>query len=449
MRSRLRSGSAAACASGFYLGGRDDVANKLYELCLAAGLGTLVWPSTSATPRPELLPASIQPVGFTDGEALLPVTLRSFQGYRLLQEYFSFPHRFRFFELTGLSRALRRVDADQVELVVLLSRGDATLESVVDASNLALFCTPAINLFHKRADRIQISESAHEYHVVADRTRPLDFEIYQVTNVEGHGIGTESEQPFLPFYAAYSTDEAGQQSAYFTTRREPRLVTAASRRRGVRSSYIGTEVFLSLVDAAQAPYSGDLRQLSIEALCTNRDLVLQMPVGIGAGDLSLDMAAPVASVRVVSGPSSPYAPLADGAVSWRAISHLAMNYLSLTQSTPDEGASALRDLLELYARSADVNARRQIEGIRSVRVGRVVRRLRQPGPLAFGRGLEINLNVDELAFEGASAYLLGAVLDRYFARHVSINSFIETVLRSDARGEISRWGIQQGARPTL
>jgi type VI secretion system protein ImpG len=433
----------------FYLSGRDDVANKLYELCLATALGTLVWPSKNPTPRAEFLPGSIQPVGFTDAEALLPVTLRSFQGYRLLQEYFSFPHRFRFFELTGLARALRRVDTDLVELVVLFGRGDATLEAVVDASNLALFCTPAINLFHKRADRIQISDSSHEYHVVADRTRPLDFEVYQVTNVVGHGIGTDSEQPFLPFYAAYSSDEAGLESAYFTTRREPRLVNAVSRRRGVRSSYIGTEVFLSLVDAAQSPFSGDLRQLSIEVLCTNRDLVLQMPVGIATGDLSLDMAAPVASIRVISGPSSPYAPLADGAVSWRAISHLALNYLSLTQSAPEEGAAALRDLLELYAASADVNARRQIEGIRSVKVGRVVRRLREPGPLAFGRGLEITLNVDELAFEGASAYLLGAVLDRYFARHVSINSFTETVLRSDARGEISRWGMQPGARPTL
>jgi type VI secretion system protein ImpG len=123
--------------------------------------------------------------------------------------------------------------------------------------------------------------------------------------------------------------------------------------------------------------------------------------------------------------------------------------LSLAQATPDEGAAALRDLLELYAANVDVTARRQIEGIRSVRVGRVVRRLREPGPLAFGRGLEINLQVDELAFEGASAYLLGAVLDRYFARHVSINSFTETVLRSDARGEINRWTVQTGARPTL
>jgi type VI secretion system protein ImpG len=435
----------------FYLSGRDDVANKLYELCLATGLGTVVWPAKSPNPRAEFLPASsIRPVGFTDAEALLPVTLRSFQGYRLLQEYFSFPQRFRFFELAGLSRALRRVDADQVDLVMLFGRGDGTLESgVVDVSNLSLFCTPAINLFHKRADRIQVSDNAHEYHVVPDRTRPLDFEVYQVTSVVGHGIGTDSEQPFLPFYEAYSTDEDSLKSAYFTSRREPRLVTQASRRRGVRTSYIGTEVFLSLVDARQAPFSGDLRQLSIETMCTNRDLVLQMPVGVAAGDLALDMAAPVKTTRVVAGPSSPYAPIADGALSWRAISHLSLNYLSLTQSTPEEGASALRDLLELYAASADVNARRQIEGIRSVRIARIVRRLREPGPLAFGRGLEINLNVDEMAFQGASAYLLGAVLDRYFARHVSINSFTETVLRSDARGEISRWAMQQGARPTL
>jgi type VI secretion system protein ImpG len=434
----------------FYLAGRDDVANKLYELCLATGLGVLVLPSKSSKPWHELLPAaSIKPVGFTDAEALLPVTLRSFQGYRLLQEYFSFPQRFRFFELTGLARALKRVDSDQVELVILLGRGEPTLESVVDGSNLALFCTPAVNLFPKRADRIHVGDSAYEYHVVPDRTRPLDFELYQVTRVVGHGIGTFSEREFLPFYSAYSSDAEHQQSAYYTTRREPRLQSLTEKRRGPRSSYIGTEVFLALVDPAEAPFSGDLRQLSIEALCTNRDLVLQMQKGIGPSDLSLDVAAPVERIRVISGPSRPYAPLADGPVSWRAISHLSLNYLSLVQTTPEEGAAALRDLLELYAASADQSARRQIEAIRSVRVGRIVRRLWAPGPLAFGRGLEITVHIDELAFEGASAFLLGSVLDRYFARHVSINSFTETVLRSENRGEINRWGQQWGARPTL
>jgi type VI secretion system protein ImpG len=88
--------------------------------------------------------------------------------------------------------------------------------------------------------------------------------------------------------------------------------------------------------------------------------------------------------------------LGDGAVDWRAISHLSVNYLSLVNSTPQEGAAALRDLLDLYAAGADASARKQIEGIRSVQVAPVVRRLppsstsqAKTSTLAFGRGLEI------------------------------------------------------------
>ena len=79
----------------------------------------------------------------------------------------------------------------------------------------------------------------------------------------------------------------------------------------------------------------------------------------------------------------------------------------------------------------------------------VVRRLPGPGPIVFGRGHQTTLVVDEMAFEGGNAYLLGAVLDRYFARHVSVNSFVETVLQSASRGEISRWLPHWGTRPTF
>ena len=433
----------------FYLSGRDDVANKLYELCFAAGLGVLVLPAQVPASWHQLLPAAeIRPVGFSDDQALLPVTLRSFQGYRVLQEYFCFPERFRFFEIGGLAGAFKRCEAQEIELVLLFGRGDAQLESVVEAKNFALFCTPAINLFPKRADRIHIAENSHEYHVVADRTQPLDYEIYEVKSVIGHGVGADSEQQFLPFYAAYSTDEE-HQSAYFTVRREPRLVSSAQKRRGSRSSYIGTEVFISLVDPAEAPFSGDLRQLSLQTLCTNRDLVLQMPLGVSKSDFALDIAAPVVAIKCVGGPSRPFSPLAAGSVSWRAISHLSLNYLSLMNSTEMEGAAALRDMLELYAVTADAAAKRQIAGIKSVRVAPAVRRVRGAGPPAFGRGLEITLDIEEFAFEGGSAFLLGAVLEHFFARHVSINSFTETALRSQSRGEIHRWAPQWGMRPIL
>jgi type VI secretion system protein ImpG len=428
----------------FFLGGDDAVASRLYELCSGSALGALVVAGKGG--QREFLPAShVRPTGFSDDEALLPVTLRSFHGYRLLQEYFAFPQRYRFIEVSGLAPIIRRAATEDIDLVILLGRADATLESIVDSANVALYCTPAINLFEKRADRIQVSDGTFEFPVVVDRTRPLDFEVYDVTEVIGHGSGDSADQPFLPFYAAYSSDAEHQQAAYFTTRREPRLPSTTQKRRGPRSSYIGTEVFLSLVDPQEAPYRSDLRQLSIQTMCTNRDLVLQMPVN----GLSLDIAAPITGIRVLAGPTRPLVPLTDGAMSWRAINHLSLNYLSLVDSSPEQGAAALRDLLELYAPSADPAARRQIEGIRSLQVRPVVRRLRGPGPLVFGRGLELTLTVDELAFEGGSAFLLGAVLDRYVARHVSINSFTEVVLRSDTRGEISRWMPQPGARPTL
>ena len=435
----------------FYLGKHDDVANKLLELCLAAGLGVLVRPIGARPSDLTLLPASaIRPVGFSDEEALLPVSLRSFQGYRLLQEYFTLPQRYRFIGLAGLAPSLRRIVHNEVEIVILVGRGDATLESVVDRDCLQLHCTPAINLFEKpRMDRIHVNDSTFEFHVVADRTRPLDFEVYQVTDVIGHGAADDSEQHFLPFYSAESTDHEHPQTAYFTTRREPRVIPPDKRRRGPRSSYIGSEVFLSLVDSAEAPYSADLRQLSIQALCTNRDLVLQMPRGLGQSDFTLSIAAPVTSVRAICNPSAPYSALADRQISWRAISHLSLNYLSLVDATGAQGGAALRDLLELYATTTDVSAKRQIEGILSVAVRRVVRRLPARGPIAFGRGVEITLDVDEMAFEGGSAFLLGAVLDQYFARYVSINSVTETVLRSQSRGEINRWTPNWGTRPTL
>jgi type VI secretion system protein ImpG len=434
----------------FYLTGRDDVATRLYEMCVGDALGALVAPARGGTWRHHFLPAAhVRSVGFADDEALLPVTLRSFQGYRLLQEYFAFPQRYRFFEVTGLLPAVQRADTFELDLVILLGRGDSTFESVVDASNFALFCTPAINLFPRRADRIQVADSAHEYHVVPDRTRPMDFEVYEVTDVVGYGAGADSEQQFLPFYAAYATDEQHQHSAYFTTRREPRLTSSAQKRRGTRSSYTGSEIFLSLVDPAQAPFAGDLRQLAVQVTCTNRDLVLQMPMGVGKTDLSLDAAAPITAIRVIGGPSRPFAPLADGAIAWRTISHLSLNYLSLVNSTPQEGAAAMRDLLELYAPGADASARKQIDGLRSMTVTPVVRRLPMPGPLAFGRGLEITVGVEEMAFEGGSAYMLGAVLHHFFTRYVTINSFTETVLRSTGRGEMNRWTPQPGAKPTL
>jgi type VI secretion system protein ImpG len=131
------------------------------------------------------------------------------------------------------------------------------------------------------------------------------------------------------------------------------------------------------------------------------------------------------------------------------VSHLSLNYLSLMNTGEREGAAALREMLELYAMSSDGGIKKQIEAVRKVLVKPLVRRLPLPGPITFGRGLEIELHLEELGFQGGGAFLFGSVMERFFARHVSLNSFTETVLSSVERAEIMRWEPRCGTRPIL
>ena len=431
-----------------YLSGTEDVAYRLHELLLGAGLGIMGTSAQRPTTWQEFVPAeNIVTRGYGDEDALLPVTLRGFRGYRLLQEYFAFPQRFLFVELTGLKKIAKRCSTNEIDLVIPLSRGDASLEGLVDANQFSLFCTPAINLFSRRTDRINVTPTQRDLHVVVDRSRPMDFEIHSVESVIGYDEGNQNERRFLPFYEAYQEAPEDHQ-AYFSVQREPRLLSAAQKRKGFRSTYIGSEMFLSLVDAQEAPFSDALKQLAVVALCTNRDLPLHMPVGIGKTDFAAEKSVPATAIRCIRGPTRPHSIMREGSSPWALISHLSLNYLSLMDSTPQEGAMALRELLGLYA-GKDANAEKQIEGLRHIKVQPVTRRLPMPGPIAFGRGLRIELEVNELGFQGGSPFLFGSVMEQFFARYVSINSFTETVLRGSSRGEIMRWIPKCGSRSIL
>ncbi|HRO16347.1 MAG TPA: type VI secretion system baseplate subunit TssF [Paracoccus sp. (in: a-proteobacteria)] len=79
----------------------------------------------------------------------------------------------------------------------------------------------------------------------------------------------------------------------------------------------------------------------------------------------------------------------------------------------------------------------------------VIERLALPGPLAFGRGTEITLEIDETLLAGASHLLLPALLDRLFARHASINAFVRTRTRLVRRQEEMSWPMRPGLRARI
>jgi len=496
-----------------YVSAADDVAWRLHELLSTATLGSWIHspanggtgPTGSATtaataaaasgwlddlPRRWRGPDSLRAAGQANDEALLPVSLRAFSGYRLLQEVAALPQRLLFFDLCDLAARLQGAPGPELEWVILFSRGDPALEPLVDAGSLAPFCTPAINLFPKRLDRIQLGPGEWEYHVVPDRTRPMDHEVHSLLSVQGFGTGRHALQDFQPLYAsthapagpavegeaAAAPGSAGSSAGahgFYTLRREPRLLSANQRRNGPRSAYVGTEVFLSLVDARHAPYGEDVRQLAVQALVTNRDLPVLLPqgstgVGTGAGMTGngsagggvpasaagasawrLDAPGPVQRVDVLRGPTRPVSRQPLGEIGWQLVSHLTLNHLSLTGADPLANAAALRRMLALYGGPEDGGWQRMVEGVQKLEVRSVVRRLPYPGPLAFGTGLALTLELDELAFQGCSAVLFASVLEVFFARHAAINSFSQLTLRSTQRGELMRWPPRLGQREAV
>ncbi len=433
------------------LRGTDALPTYVYEQLVANSIGIVLQPAKrkDASWR-EILPKSkIRPLGFNEEEALLPNVSRSFDGYRLLQEYFAFPERFLFVELSGLNAGLRQCKATEIDVIVLLDTVNPALEDAIDASHFALYCTPAVNLFEKRADRIHLSDSVPEFHIVPDRSRPVDFEVHSVVSAVGYGTSNERKQEFLPFYGAADQRDYREHRAYYTLHREQRQLSSRQRTFGPRSSYIGSEIFISLVDGNEAPFSSDLRQLALVTLCTNRDLPLHMPVGGSKTDFTLESGAPVVAARCLAGPTRPRPSAAQREIAWRLVNHLNFNYATLLDGNDGTGAAALRQLLSLYGDLKDQSTRKQIDGVVSISHRAINRRIGGMGPIAFGRGLEITLTMEDQAFEGSGVFPLASVLERYFAKYTTINSFTETVLRTTERGEITRWPTRIGQRHLL
>jgi len=134
-------------------------------------------------------------------------------------------------------------------------------------------------------------------------------------------------------------------------------------------------------------------------------------------------------------------------ITWRLISHLGLNYQTLTDLSPEQGALALRELLSLYTVLGDAAVARHANAVLQTKLSPITRRLPGAGPITFGRGVGIDITIDESHFAGTSPYLFGAVLEQFLARHVALNTFTETRLVSAQRGQLGLWAPRFGRRP--
>jgi type VI secretion system protein ImpG len=404
-------------------------------------------------------PECLQQIGFEPDDALFPTDHRVFEGFDLLREYFAFPRKFLGCRLTGINEFLSRIQARTVDIVFAFDELNTRLAAAIRPQTFALYAAPAINLFEKSADRIQLKSSQHEYHVVPDRSHSLDYEPHRVLEVYAHYPGRGEKVPVRPLYSASFYDSTFASNACFSIRRLPRRRTVEEKRTGISSDYTGTDMFISLSELGGVDEQDAIAELSVRALCSNRHLTEHLPIGVGGADFRLvdDV---TLDLVCVSGPTPPREPIIrqlrsrseaahTGTVTWRLVNLLSTNHLGLVDRGAGRNAEAVRETLTLFGEMADSVTERRIRGIRHVDSRPIVRRIRQRSGVGVARGIEITVTIDEKAFEGTGAFLLGAVLDRFFAEYSGFNHFTQTVIRSVDRGEIMLWPPRMGMRRPL
>jgi type VI secretion system protein ImpG len=390
--------------------------------------------------RPTLLPAaSVQPAGFAPEEALYPWSARSFSGFRLLTEYFALPEKFLFIDFKGLEARTLVQATNRLELFIYFDQASPALERRLQPDCMALGCTPVVNLFPRQCEPIALDYTRTEYPIVPDYRRPRALEVWSVERVREIGDDGTSK-PWRPFYrqpaAAMPEEQPG--AGFFTTVRRESPGTIG-----------GTDVLLAPFDPLLSAARPADKVLSIDALCTNRDLPQQLPFGGNQPRLfPADGLSSVANIVCLTAPTSTLrAPLREHR-SWRLVSHLSLGHLSVVGG-PD-AADTLREVLRLYDVRDTADSRAAIVGLVDVHSREATARVPGARLGSFCRGLEVTLEFEQSAWESGGLFLLASVLERFLALHATVNSFVRThaVLRGRP-GSVGRFAPRAGARVLL
>lgn len=443
----------------FYISAESQLANTIYELLFSNCVQILVRdPSLNSRVQPTILRPDehLRPVGFAPQEAMLPYPRRSFEGYRLLQEYFAFPDKFLFFELSGLELAWIKGFKERAEIVFLISSFDfaerrQNLELGVNKNTFRLNCTPAINLFQQTCEPIRLDQRKYEYPIDPDHRYPSALEIFSVESVVGIDAKSNESRRYEPFYSYRHSSLRDKRQIFWRTHR----------RRTNRKNDDGTDVYLSTVDLSTTPVRPDADVLTVHALCTNRDLPSRLPFGNEYGDFELEGSASVKRIVSLNKPTPTIRPPMGKGAFWRLLSHLSLNYLSLAddqRAAPADGEiigqfpgkDAFKELLKLYNYAGSAATDKQIEGILRVQGSRQFARVFSENGISFVRGVRVDLELDEEQFVGGGALLFSTVMEHFFALYVSMNSFSQLCVRSRQRKEILKeWPPRAGHKILL
>ncbi|MND94034.1 hypothetical protein D3C80_862370 [compost metagenome] len=421
----------------FFLDGESTLMLQLYELLFNnLAKATLSFQDQGRSREVALPVDALKTVGYSRDEGLVDYSERSFLGYRLLHEYFTFPDKFMFFDLSGFARILNGKDIEHVEINFYFSDYDlserlARLTQNIGRNNFKLNCTPIINLFRQQAEPIKLSHTQYEYAVTPDIRLHNAAEVVSIDRVRRVRKlgGIDQVGTCHPFFEP--REDQGHDNSFWIARRH--------------AQRDGSNMLIRVVDRDLELIDGNSDTLSISLTCSNRDVPLMLPFGGERGDFNMPSNSVIKDIRCLRKPTaSVRVPLGNGLI-WRLISHLSLNHMSLVS----QGREVLLELLSLYNYRNVSAIRKQINGIKAVSSEPVVARIGHPRP-NFVRGVGITLTFDESQYTGSGVFLFGMVLDHFFGQYCSMNSFTQLTLRTLQREKrVVQWPARTGDQPLV
>lgn len=417
----------------FYLDRSEPQAWKVYEL-LARHLCGIAVHVPAQEGRPAIVRNTMSDalcwLGFDEDEAMLEANPHTHPGYRLLQEYFSFPDKFLFFDVTRLD--ITGAD-DQFELLFLL---DASVDKALRLTPelLRLNCVPLVNLYSQRIDPIALDHTEFEYRLQGDLANHRYCEIYALEELKSIRPGG-SPRPITPYFAMDNFQRMQEQEYFYVTRRD----------RSQAAHLSGSELYVSFLDTRFDMTLPVDEVIAGRALCTNRRLPEQLMAG---GAMYLEGPGPVTSVVAVTKPTPHHTPDQIGTRPWSLVSQLALNHLSLADG--QHALSALKDILRLHVGSDRNTGLKQIDALTALSCRPVMRPVDKDGWRGFVRGSHVQLEMDRSQFNDSNPVLFCSVLRHFFSLYATVNSLVEVSLKAqDIHEDKTQWQPLAGARTVL
>ncbi|MSP25209.1 MAG: type VI secretion system baseplate subunit TssF [Myxococcales bacterium] len=372
-------------------------------------------------------------VGFSEDEALFPYPKTVYPGYRLLQEFFTLPQRFAFFEISGLDRLPKDKLRDRVALLLEFKDGLPNGTRVAK-DTIRLFCTPVVNLFPGTTDPLKPDNTKFEYLVRPSGGQPDAFEIYSVDRVVAVARRT-SQRLELPSFYSFDHElhgAAASQAGFYQLHLKPATIGE------------GVDLYMSFGTPADSNALPEFDAVSVEATCTNRNYPAQLKVG----DISVAMTTSpaVATFTNIIGVSAPIAPPVGRELQWRVLSHMAMSFRSIAELETLRATIDIYNFHALYDRQVARAHQLRTQAIKKVEV-KPTDRLFRGAPI---RGVRAEIEMDENGFAGeGEMYLFASVLNELFASYVSLNSFTQLRVRATNSNAVYTWDPKSGNQTLL